>query len=1213
MENQSNLSIFDYRSYYLRAINRQLENQSLPGLKLVVGPTGLGKTSVIPEIIKEVREQPDGPRFIYTSHRHLLIGEMKDRLDENEIPCVYLKNDEDTVIAFLESQGKADFLRYLEQEKFFSYADITKFSIQNIIDSLKQDYDHIRSDSSFKNSLTYQNQVRFFGERCSSFLNHFKQGLMSSELPDKRREALLKSQQIWQLFPYIAFTHSPEKPVLLATIHKLLYGFFSGSRNERISSLDGNIIFVDEFDMQEKEILSFLCRSNEIRNSFEFVRLFYEEMSRQQQQGDLDEQPDEPELKAKAKFAASSIVTDLEKECQKEGFKFPQIRHFMLREDEFEQKPLSIFQSSVQIVPKPFYIKEHRTRWEIVKNASEETLLAQRLLSIINRTTDSILNFFSGVWADGLKPEWEAWVEQCYDQKNDNSAGRYQKIITEYGFYRRPTRIRKDQSEADLSNSIYFIGFNLLRLLRRADHTVPNEVNIEQKRMSITPEYILWRMCKSNLVFALSATGDIKRYINAFDLKWLENSCNYLPIDEEDKALVSELKRQKEAKRNYEVNFDVAMPLSSSHALHTALSNLEADGFFRKEEEEKSPEISISHRKEVLSLFLETLIWITQKSQNQAHLVFLNSFAFIEKLFQKEENHVSPSFYEAIKANFAVTSESSKLKREYKAFIDGKEYQLVFLDASKGREMEDESFVQDQIGVPLIVVTTYSTASNGVNLKWIQETDDKRNQTKRDFQGIHLLEAPHFYFSGNEMPDDQEDPVKMYIWKIWKLYHNLQISEKQFIKCLQDIDYAYTNRLYKTTSDFLLNQIAVFYQALGRVDRNWQEMPKMDIRLEGASFNPSVLEIFERYLTAGGEIAQARIDREAYTSSLILALHQQIIKRNGRMKVRNSLTAEDITPIETRCKRKLDDVLNMIDNMRKGAYSEEDSRKIIYLWWHIREAMLKQDYLFEESIEVYNIPQSKKEKITIHFMSDFVHQTAFLKKGSLLYFNRLDNTFVPNQTEETIHYDLNQFYRNFADNTTIARYFHFHNYRLRYAEVSPAVIFTPYATQSILAGAVGEAALKALLEEAHIPLIPDDDYSPALFEVSDLQVKGFPLYLDAKNFSWTTLNRFAAEPGDPEYDEKLNSRAFLLAAQKKWRYIVDCIGDTRTKLVFINLLANEDHPNEGWDENLTPIRPFSFSQSSIMIIQGVINRNTTNDLRNDFISWVNHISPLTKS
>lgn len=159
MENQTNPSVSDYRAYYLRVIYKQLENQSLPGLKLIVGPTGLGKTSAIPEVINELSKQQNKPRFIYTSHRHILIREMKNRLDESQIPWVYLKNDEDTVIDFLESQGKANFLRELEQEKFFSCADTTRFSVQNMIDSLKQDYDHIRNDSSFKSSLTYQNQV----------------------------------------------------------------------------------------------------------------------------------------------------------------------------------------------------------------------------------------------------------------------------------------------------------------------------------------------------------------------------------------------------------------------------------------------------------------------------------------------------------------------------------------------------------------------------------------------------------------------------------------------------------------------------------------------------------------------------------------------------------------------------------------------------------------------------------------------------------------------------------------------------------------------------------------------------------------------------------------------------------------------------------------------------------------------------------------------
>src|SRR5690606_25580682 len=108
---------------------------------------------------------------------------------------------------------------------------------------------------------------------------------------EETHQQLMHDPGIWRLFPYTEFLFHPAQPVLLVTMQKLLYGFFNGRSSERLLSLEDKIIFLDEFDMQEKEMLGFLCRSPEIQNSFEFVRLFYEEMSRQQQLGHLDPAP----------------------------------------------------------------------------------------------------------------------------------------------------------------------------------------------------------------------------------------------------------------------------------------------------------------------------------------------------------------------------------------------------------------------------------------------------------------------------------------------------------------------------------------------------------------------------------------------------------------------------------------------------------------------------------------------------------------------------------------------------------------------------------------------------------------------------------------------------------------------------------------------------------------------------------------------------------
>lgn len=1196
-----------YQQYYLRVIDQQLSAGDFGGLKLVVGPTGMGKTSAIPAVIAQLRARQIEKRCIYTSHRHLLIGEMANALKEKGIPFVYLKNNEEVVAAFLDWRDKGDFLTRLESCDFFKLAGSSRTAVEKQIENLRQEQTSLRQ---LKNSgfyTAYEQQQAAFRERCDRLLTVFKAGLAHKDLPPDTHKRLLGDAGVWRLFPYVEFLYNPARPVLLVTVQKLLYGFFNGRTSERLLSLADNIIFLDEFDMQEKEMLGFLCRSPEIQNSFEFVRLFYEEMSRQRQLGHLDPIPGEPERRAKAKERATQIIDKLQADCQKESISFPQIRHFALREGEFPSNHLAVFQSGVQIMTNPFYLREQGQVWQVVRRSGPDTKSARPLMTIITQTANAILDFFSELWADELIPEWHSWIDQCYDQKNDNTPGRYQEIISDYGFYRRPSRLATERHDPAIADSIYYQGYNFFRLVRGAYLTTPDEIRLEQKKLTVTPEYLLWRLSNANLLFALSATGDIKRYAQSFDMNWLERYGRYLPIDEQDKTLVAGLKREKEAKRNYQVALSVANELPRSHALSYTLDKLAQEQFFSREEEENTGEAAILYRRHALSLFLETARWIAHDSNNQAHLVFLNSFAFIEKLFRRD-NGLPPSFYDSMRPYLVVDRLGDGRSREYRVTIEGRPCQIIFLDAAKGREMTDQSFQQAEPDVPLVVVTTYPTAANGVNLKWHRYGEEKTNGSGNDLEGIHLLEAPHFYFSGSDGSDDV-DKEKMFIWQVWKLHHNFQISESQFITALRELNIADVNARYKSTPDYLLNQIAVFHQALGRIDRQWQPMPPIEIRL--AAGRSDVLGIFERYLTAPGAIAENRRAREAYTSSLILALYQEIEKAYMRRSIVNQLQYESFAEPEKRVRQITGRLLQLISGVRGGAYAPADAQKVIDLWWRIREAVLKQDYHFQSAIEVVHLPSGQTQRIDVDFRRDFVLETALLQNDDTLLIDWEAEKIhrQPNQT--TKRYNLNRYYRQYGQNPTIERYFRTHNYRLFYEPANQNLFFTPYIQQNILAGAVGEAALKAALQHFHIPLTHERDCPPALFEVADMQLQGLPIYLDAKNYSqWTTLYRFAAGPDDPAYDEKLNAAAFLSAAQKKWEYLVEQTGNQDVKLVFINIASGENHPNEGWDAQLNPVRPYRFCDSAITIIQGVIDHRDPQSWRPDFVDWINDVKAV---
>ena len=97
-----------YPEYYQRTIDAHAH-----GVKLVLGPTGLGKSSSIPEV---VRNNPDR-KFIYMANRKELLEEMAARFNSGEY--VILRRDLEVVRQVLLTQS-AEFEALLSDHRFAS-------------------------------------------------------------------------------------------------------------------------------------------------------------------------------------------------------------------------------------------------------------------------------------------------------------------------------------------------------------------------------------------------------------------------------------------------------------------------------------------------------------------------------------------------------------------------------------------------------------------------------------------------------------------------------------------------------------------------------------------------------------------------------------------------------------------------------------------------------------------------------------------------------------------------------------------------------------------------------------------------------------------------------------------------------------------------------------------------------------------------------------
>ena len=110
-----------------------------------------------------------------------------------------------------------------------------------------------------------------------------------------------------------------------------------------------------------------------------------------------------------------------------------------------------------------------------------------------------------------------------------------------------------------------------------------------------------------------------------------------------------------------------------------------------------------------------------------------------------------------------------------------------------------------------------------------------------DFQGIHLLEPQHFWFDDSKDFSDYKNNEKQALWYLWKLKDAGQIDTGQINLCLSardtkasyKINISKINNLYKEKADEkVLNAIALYHQALGRIERKFERIPEVEVTLE---------------------------------------------------------------------------------------------------------------------------------------------------------------------------------------------------------------------------------------------------------------------------------------------------------------------------------------------------------------------------------------------
>jgi hypothetical protein len=1146
----------NYAQYYRRIIQAHTK-----GLKLVVGGTGLGKTRGAREAI--LTSPPTDPKSLYIANRKQLIEEMATQLD----PTTFVIVPRDLEAVQLTLRGhRAALYALLSDRTFKMYVDS-----YNAYNSWKVDIAAARQackdleEFSTRDPYIQRRLEEMMDGQARRVLDVFKAALFASG--GKRGDTsayqdLIDHPVIQSLFPCIAFKRKPHLRLMLITLHKAFYGFFDGKKTLSLTGLrdeeGGYHIYLDEFDFLENDLVDLICRSREISDPFLFVELFYRTMARHKLP--LEQYP----------FSVKPIrdrivkITELVEQFEDEHLRFPELNQFtslLTRDGGYKGKKgvrrsPAIFRTQHTISTSPLYLYQTERSFELVARPDPvrgKPYSALRFFGTVSYACQLALSLFKDLEKEDPVIHREM-VRQCFRGTD------FPEQMARLSHY-----ARIDETPLTTRASLLEGGYSLYDIKDLQQITDREEVEVRHYGMSLTPEAILYTLAQHNLVFGLSATIDIPRQVHNFDLDWLEQKQVLIKTDDEDRAIVRQLNLAKADARKNHIHLDVLHGLDPADSYQQRL-----DQFLQSvsTEEDFGNETGGGHLKQRVRLFFSVLLWIAKRIEEKpdgdyTSLLFFTSFKQIKFVFDR---YPTPD-----DGLFAITKrEETHWFEVYDIFMRERHFTVVFYNAQLSKAVRqskeaqrafDSLFWEPQ---PVIVVTQYLTAGNGVNLQYLPHKDSDE-EDRRDFTIIGLLERPYYYFSpldDDQTAEEQAATLKENIWYLAKLFFSKTISEQQFRQLLSTLNHPDPwNNLYRshadTQIDALYNDISTFIQALGRIERTWKKTPDQTVLL-----SPEVDLRLQMFCSPAFD--EVREGREAIISENLRQVFEQASARRSHIarQVRRDKDSR-LWPQNEQCRSAIGQLLVRIAGLRQGK-DDQEARK---LWEHLRIAALKHDFKDE----------------TLHRFA-CVADSPYYQKGLLVLTPQMDCLPVELRQHDSFPWDMNILYRTIRLNPVIFDHFKGEGYELSFDHPNKE-FFTPYCYQAILAGAIGEEAIRALLLHEGISFEPMPN---RLFEAADMKINGRPWYIDGKHYSDWTMGRFALPPTDPAWHPKLNEEHLKRRAQEKLEAI-SCYHGEPGKLIYINLTSHYPRPLDYYTCDFRPVE--SYAEASIIVVQGALQQD----------------------
>ena len=1063
-----NKSDLTYKEYYLRVIR-----EGCNGFKPVLGGTGLGKTY---GLIEAVKANEDDRKYIYVAHRKNLLQEMCDSLCKNGVEHILLQSDEDQLrTIFNKDEFKQELRRFLNHH-----------IVKRHVDTLEKKgkggtYNHKKAKNSFTElpnllSVADRNSTVDIQDKIDLNVSNIYQFVKRILIETKRAEKndynliTIDFQELFdQLFPFMPFKREHKNKVLVLTFHKIFHGLFSGEKTLRINNFKGFIIFLDEYDFLEPILLDKICEEVPLEDPFLMLNYFKSNVESKLKK----ESYPEGEHHGEIRDHLCSRIKQLKKLNAR--YAFPEVRYFVTNDDSLFGN--WIFLTNQTIVEKPVYIQvdKDKATYNVTSNSKGNNVEdAFPLLRTVLSISSSIMRSFAG-WKDRNN---EVFEEILHDSLGHTE---FQRIIRRVPFYHS---LRKpDKNFINNYNYLLDRGMGVLSLRKPNDTTEPEEVKIDYYNVPISPERILLSLIRKNMVFGLSATAKLNRIINHFDESWFkdqieklsDNNIRYFEDDDFDKCIVQTLTQQKREKRKNTVLVQ-ELPYEISKTIKKEIEELE-----NREDGQYGIRNNGGFDKARVTSFYRMIDWIYRKLKEgtsikelKSHLVFYNSLRQLDfYLNYRCENSNNADFKNILKVERKASSGLTRFEVTYKnqlmhvVFLEKKAYESIY---PSGYNHSSETLKLFWDDAPVIFLTTYPSAANGVNLQYYPT---KEQQNKEDFRCIHLLEGPHFYFSskyaehGRVFTERKKD-----LWKVTKLHLNDPISSenhKNWINTILRKDEkkrATMNTLYKKFPDFLHNQMATYFQALGRMER----IREAEVGTQYVMLSCKIMEEFSDFLYLP-QYETIRTECSPYYSDFLSQVVSQIKRSEKEQESRKNEKKEQV---EARSKEDIDSALQDIGQIQRKQMARERATNFINYWHEMRGAALRHEFNHD-----------------------------LIKSNHIVYLNKEDSALKKER--------FNRIYELIKDVPEINLHFRNNGFSLERTNIRNGKWFTDCFAQQILLGAIGEEVVRVYFQSKKVEVRTPEDKERSLFEVADFYLPEHNIFVDAKNFTKKSILNYRSD------------------------------------------------------------------------------------------------------